>query len=608
MSARRPPAPASAAPAASDRAHESQASDPVAAPGLLALQRAAGNAAVTRLVESEGEPLAPDVRADAERRHGVDLGDVRVHTGDDAATAAAAFDAAAFTTGRDIVLGADVATPAAPASRAVLDHEVAHVVQQAGAPEGERPLLGHAGDAWEIAADGGPAVPAGAPPLVQRQDPRHLKGFMGEQTMGFVQYRWEDGWAVVRGPSGSSPLAHGVTTGGEDGLAYNVRSGILSIADNKSFARAGNVASATAIDPTRNLLQNLDDMVASVENMSTAQFPYRQEVLRLLRQTRAAVTNGEPIPGRVRLVVHGEVGASSGVTQRLQNLGIEFIGAPRPVVPTEARPVLGRPPVVGEGGQYEFEFMRNLPKSAPQTASAAAAESETAAAAESAQLELSLGKAAAAEAEAAEAGAAGAGASRFAGAARSIGAGLILAGVTLVLAWIGAKYDAERMRRQIAALGPEVEARVRAMAAEIEKRRAELKGTSGLWLWITFKIHSTSGMQGMEATPFHAFGVVYLDKVELMSGPYEGSYVAMGMPRMAGIDFATQDVFTYVTTSAPVPYDPADLTTEEIEARIRSNEEDARYANLNEGALRALWLERDSMLAELRQRKTAVVP
>jgi hypothetical protein len=61
--------------------------------------------------------------------------DVRVHSGDLAARAAAAIDAQAFTVGNDIVFGAGRFAPASRAGRFLLEHELAHVAQHAlGAP------------------------------------------------------------------------------------------------------------------------------------------------------------------------------------------------------------------------------------------------------------------------------------------------------------------------------------------------------------------------------------------------------------------------------------------------------------------------------------------
>jgi len=155
--------------------------------------------------------------------------------------------------------------------------------------------------------------------------------------MGFQLYRREDGWATVRGPSGAA--GHAVTSGGEDGLFYNVRTGELHIVDNKSYARAGNVGSATAIDPSRNLLQNLDTMIGDVDSRSSRDLPMRQDVLRRLRQTRAVVaqalaTNSSlRLPARVSLIVSNVGGRSTGVSQALAAASVRLVDQAQPIPP-----------------------------------------------------------------------------------------------------------------------------------------------------------------------------------------------------------------------------------------------------------------------------------
>lgn len=77
-----------------------------------------------------GEPLDPATRALMEARLGHDLSDVRVHTGEQAAHAARAMDAVAFTLGRDVVFDRGEYAPIAPQGRDLLAHELTHVVQQ----------------------------------------------------------------------------------------------------------------------------------------------------------------------------------------------------------------------------------------------------------------------------------------------------------------------------------------------------------------------------------------------------------------------------------------------------------------------------------------------
>lgn len=77
-----------------------------------------------------GMALPAPLRADAERRFGVDFGAVRIHHGPAAADAAQALGAAAYTVGRDIRFGAGRWQPQQAAGQRLLAHELAHVVQQ----------------------------------------------------------------------------------------------------------------------------------------------------------------------------------------------------------------------------------------------------------------------------------------------------------------------------------------------------------------------------------------------------------------------------------------------------------------------------------------------
>lgn len=136
---------------------------------ILTLQRAAGNRAVTKLLQAKvgvgepddcyehemesvssqqeagnslpakvqavvrsggGRPLDPETRAVMESRFGADFGDVRVHTEARATAAARSVAAQAFTVGRDIVFGENRFQPQTAGGRRLLAHELAHVVQQ----------------------------------------------------------------------------------------------------------------------------------------------------------------------------------------------------------------------------------------------------------------------------------------------------------------------------------------------------------------------------------------------------------------------------------------------------------------------------------------------
>jgi hypothetical protein len=121
--------------------------------GMMGLQRAAGNGAVSSMVDDEpspvhdvitsgGRPLEPDVRADMEGRLGADFGDVKVH--DDAAAhrSAQAVNAHAYTVGSNVVFQRDRYDPGSDAGRVMLAHELTHVVQQRSGPVDGTPTAG----------------------------------------------------------------------------------------------------------------------------------------------------------------------------------------------------------------------------------------------------------------------------------------------------------------------------------------------------------------------------------------------------------------------------------------------------------------------------------
>ena len=77
-----------------------------------------------------GEPLDAEVRRQMEAQLATDLGEVRIHTGSEAAESARSLNARAYTVGSDIVFGAGQYSPSTSVGRHVLGHELAHVVQQ----------------------------------------------------------------------------------------------------------------------------------------------------------------------------------------------------------------------------------------------------------------------------------------------------------------------------------------------------------------------------------------------------------------------------------------------------------------------------------------------
>jgi len=153
--------------------------------GMTFLQRTAGNASTTGLVEEERSPvldvlssgggraLDPETRTDMEARLGADFGDVRVHNDSAAADSAKSVGAHAYTVGSDVVLGRDVDT-SSTAGRTTLAHELTHVVQQRsgpvdGSPAGGGIQVSDPGDRFERAAQANAErVMAGPAPTTQR--------------------------------------------------------------------------------------------------------------------------------------------------------------------------------------------------------------------------------------------------------------------------------------------------------------------------------------------------------------------------------------------------------------------------------------------------------
>ncbi len=81
---------------------------------------------------SPGTPLPDAARSQFEPRFGADLGEVRVHTGPEAAASAESLDARAYTLGRDIVFGRGEYSPDTTPGRRLLAHELTHTLQPDG--------------------------------------------------------------------------------------------------------------------------------------------------------------------------------------------------------------------------------------------------------------------------------------------------------------------------------------------------------------------------------------------------------------------------------------------------------------------------------------------
>jgi hypothetical protein len=82
-----------------------------------------------------------------------DLSDVRVHTDDTADRLSRSVSARAFATGSDVYFARGEYSPGSAAGDKLIAHELAHVVQQRGAPSSGPLTVTNPGDAMETEAD-----------------------------------------------------------------------------------------------------------------------------------------------------------------------------------------------------------------------------------------------------------------------------------------------------------------------------------------------------------------------------------------------------------------------------------------------------------------------
>jgi Domain of unknown function (DUF4157) len=100
-----------------------------------------------------GSPLDGALSQHLEPALGASLEDVRVHTDERAAALARAVSARAFTVGSDIFFGSGEYRPSSRDGQGLIAHEVAHVIQQRGAPASGPLMVSQPGDALEREAE-----------------------------------------------------------------------------------------------------------------------------------------------------------------------------------------------------------------------------------------------------------------------------------------------------------------------------------------------------------------------------------------------------------------------------------------------------------------------
>src|SRR2546425_936300 len=88
-----------------------------------------------------------------ESAFGEDFAGVRVHADPEAHALASRLEALAFTTERDIFFAQGTYSPGSSSGRALLAHELAHVVQQKGAAARSKLTIGGTDDHYEREAE-----------------------------------------------------------------------------------------------------------------------------------------------------------------------------------------------------------------------------------------------------------------------------------------------------------------------------------------------------------------------------------------------------------------------------------------------------------------------
>ena len=122
--------------------------------GLLPGGRVAASVeAAIAAARGGGRPLEGALSEQLQPALGESLHDVRVHTDEGAAALARAVSARAFTVGSDIFFAPGEYRPASRDGRELIAHEVAHVIQQRGAPSSGPLTVSQPGDPLEREAE-----------------------------------------------------------------------------------------------------------------------------------------------------------------------------------------------------------------------------------------------------------------------------------------------------------------------------------------------------------------------------------------------------------------------------------------------------------------------
>ena len=186
------------------------------------------------LQRNSGEPLDSNTRAFFEPRFGHDFGNVRVHTGTQAAAATRGINAHAYTIGHDMVFARGKYAPETSQGRRLLTHELTHVVQQ---HHGRNPVLQRAIKSVTAASEDGWLTVRHAngstyPPLPEYLRVNHTDTEGGRDQFTIVESGRNGALvgeeaSVTRKPDGGSYLTTGASYSGPASVSFNQSSAEL---------------------------------------------------------------------------------------------------------------------------------------------------------------------------------------------------------------------------------------------------------------------------------------------------------------------------------------------------------------------------------------------
>jgi 5-methylcytosine-specific restriction endonuclease McrA len=221
-----------------------------------------------------GRPLPASVREPLERAFGAPLADVAVHTDPAAAATADRLHARAYTRGRHIVFGPGRFDPYSPRGKALLAHELSHVLQQRATTLGGGGAARRSAEAETEATSAGALASAGLPAPVAVGQPVGIACADKDKEPYDLKSLWGAAKQVAKSGQESIRSAVHEAVGHGEGVALEV-TGLIDTVVALPFA------GADAVDPVINALpveSGTKKKIRSIVTMVDTQKPARDLV------------------------------------------------------------------------------------------------------------------------------------------------------------------------------------------------------------------------------------------------------------------------------------------------------------------------------------------